>query len=70
MSTLIYHQKYSAFSSPFDFRSSSNSLLINGIVTLLKLECVYMNDDTPEVDSFSHECYQALSAPSVSGEGL
>ena len=23
----------------------------------------HMNDDVPEVDSFSHKCYQALSSP-------
>ena len=23
----------------------------------------HMNDDAPEVDSFSRECYQALSSP-------
>ena len=26
----------------------------------------HMNDDVPEVDSFSRECYQALSSPPFS----
>ena len=30
----------------------------------------HMNDDVPEVDSFSYECYQALSSPCFWGESL
>ena len=34
------------------------------ILTKVGASCVdHMNDDAPEVDSFSHECYQALSSP-------
>ena len=29
-----------------------------------------MNDDAPEVDSFSHKCYQALSSPRFWGQSL
>ena len=35
------------------------------IVTKVGVSYVdHMNDDTPEVDSFTRECYQALSSPS------
>ena len=30
----------------------------------------HMNDDAPEVDSFSRGCYQALSSPRFGGESL
>ena len=34
------------------------------ILTKVGASCVdHMNDDVPEVDSFSRECYQALSSP-------
>ena len=35
-------------------------------MTITKVGASYVhhiNDDTPEVDSFSHGCYQALSSP-------
>ena len=30
----------------------------------------HMNDDAPEVDSFSRKYYQALSSPNFQGESL
>ena len=31
-------------------------------ITKVGVSCIdHMNDDAPEVDSFTHECYQALS---------
>ena len=40
--------------------------LLNHMTIVTKVGVSYddhMNDDVPEVDSFSHGCYQALSSP-------